>query len=99
MIETSNVISEKVDQVIQELKSLQLWKEKMPDWVTGYSEGSIKGSDDFASWLQFIFLPNLQYHKAKKEQKDLIAPQAVNYFGEDVKRGKLLQLLIELDSL
>jgi len=29
----------------------------------------------------------------------LIVPHAIKYFGEDVKKGKLLQLLIELDSL
>jgi len=67
--------------------------------VTAFSDKKIRVQDDFASWLQFIFLPNMQNHNRKKEQKELVAPQAVKYFGEDVKRGRLLQLLIELDSL
>ena len=32
-------------------------------------------------------------------EKKLIMPIAIQYFGDDVKKGKLLQLLIELDSL
>jgi len=99
MIVSANPVDEKIDQVVNELKALHLWKDKMPDWVTGYSGNLVSRADDFASWLQFIFLPNMQYRKTKKEQRELIAPLAVKYFGEDIKRGKLLQLLIELDSL
>jgi uncharacterized protein YqcC (DUF446 family) len=99
MITTAHSVDDKVSQIINELKALKLWKEKMPEWVTAYSDKQIRVEDDFASWLQFIFLPNMQNKNRKNEQKELVAPQAIKYFGEDVRRGKLLQLLIELDSL
>jgi hypothetical protein len=28
-----------------------------------------------------------------------VVPQAIHYFGDDIKKGKLLELLIELDAL
>jgi uncharacterized protein YqcC (DUF446 family) len=99
MIVTTHPVDDKISQIVTELKALKLWKEKMPEWVTAYSDKQISIEDDFASWLQFIFLPNMQNYNRKREQKELVAPQAVKYFGEDVKRGRLLQLLVELDSL
>jgi uncharacterized protein YqcC (DUF446 family) len=99
MITTAHPLDEKINQIVNELKVLHLWKEKMPDWVTAYSGKKIVVDDDFASWLQFIYLPNMQNQNRKKDQKELVAPLAIKYFNEDVKRGRLLQLLIELDSL
>jgi hypothetical protein len=48
--------------------------------------------------LQFIYLPNYRT-ASSQDNKRLIVPQAVRFFGEDVKKGKLLQLLIELDAI
>jgi hypothetical protein len=31
--------------------------------------------------------------------ENYIVPQAMKFFGDDMQKGKLLQLLIELDSL
>jgi len=33
------------------------------------------------------------------EKRSHIVPQAIKFFSEDVKKGKLLQLLIELDAV
>jgi hypothetical protein len=32
-------------------------------------------------------------------EKKMIVPHAIKFFGDDVKKGKLLQILIEIDSL
>lgn len=93
-------VQEKVQQIILELKLQRLWKHSFPQWVTDFKQHQI-GEEDFEEWLQFIYLPNLllgEMVKAGLPQK-YIVPQAVKYFGNDLKKGKLLQLLVELDSL
>jgi uncharacterized protein YqcC (DUF446 family) len=87
----------KVNEITDELKLAGLWKKNMPQWVTNYEDKMIASSQDFLEWLQFIYLPN--FTKLAAIEKKYIVPQAVKFFGEDVKKGRLLQLLVELDSL
>jgi len=93
----ASAAEQKVIEISDELKLAGLWKKNMPQWVTNYEEKMIASSQDFLEWLQFIYLPN--FTKLAAIEKKYIVPQAVKFFGEDVKKGKLLQLLIELDSL
>ena len=95
---TTDQLSGKISEIIHELKQHELWKRQVPEWVTDFSHIGFLGEEDFAGWLQFVFLPNLQ-HSSMSDQKKMVAPQAIKFFGEDVRKGKLLQLLIELDSL
>jgi uncharacterized protein YqcC (DUF446 family) len=95
----TDLVHEKIIEIIHEMKQHQLWKSQTPGWVTDFSDKEIISEEDFAGWLQFVFLPNLQQHSRMNERKRMLAPQAVKFFGEDVRKGKLLQLLIELDSL
>jgi len=95
----TDLVHEKIIEIIHEMKQHQLWKSQTPGWVTDFSDEEIISEEDFAGWLQFVFLPNLQQHSRMNERKRMLAPQAVKFFGEDVRKGKLLQLLIELDSL
>jgi uncharacterized protein YqcC (DUF446 family) len=88
----------KVDEVAEELKSTGLWRGQSPAWVTDYEEKHIADEKDFVEWLQFIYLPNCM-RTYKGPVKKMIVPQAIKFFGEDVKKGRLLQLLVELDSL
>lgn len=97
MLET-DFARHKVAEITDELQKTGLWKRQSPGWVTDYEEKMIANEQDFLDWLQFIYLPNCMRHGGA-ESKSLIVPQAVKFFGEDVKKGKLLQLLIELDSL
>lgn len=68
-----------------------------PSWVKKYEANSEKPEDDFAAWLQFVYLPNCMQDEQSVHSS--IVPQALQYLGDDLKRGRLLQLLIELDSL
>lgn len=90
--------AQKIKEINDELKMAGLWKKQPPAWVNEYAERKIATEEDFAGWLQFVYLPNAVQQCSGSERK-FIAPQAMKFFGEDVKKGKLLQLLIELDSL
>jgi uncharacterized protein YqcC (DUF446 family) len=96
---TTDLVQEKINEIIHEMQQHRLWKNQTPGWVTDFSNKEIISEEDFSGWLQFVFLPNLQQHSRMNEGKKMVAPQAVKFFGEDVRKGKLLQLLIELDSL
>ena len=57
---------------------------------------------NFAGWLQFIYLPNIMQPENRRNMttaENYIVPQAMQFFGADMQKGKLLQLLVELDSL
>lgn len=86
-----------MDEIISELNKNGLWKKTEPAWVKNYEANKNTFHNDFEEWLQFVYLPNCLQNKAGASPS--IVPQAMKYFGEDVKKGKLLQLLIELDAL
>lgn len=101
MIELVNTITTKTMELEEELKATGLWQTTTPAWVHWYDDNSSIAKTDFAQWLQFVFIPN-HLHKNKMmpaAEKKLIVPHAVKYFGDDVRKGKLLQILIEIDSL
>jgi len=76
------------------MKQLHLWKTGTPAWVTDYEKG-MESLPDFSGWLQYVFLPNCLL--GIKEMP--VTLQAKQFFGSDLEKGKLLQLLIELDAL
>ena len=98
----TDLIVEKVQEVKSEMEQMGLWKKHPPLWVHEYQERSIATENDFSEWLQFVYLPNLvqqsggSYSRGEKKQ---IVLQAMDFFGQDVTKGRLLQLLIELDAL
>ena len=101
MTGTSN-IEETVKQIIGEMKSLGLWITNSPDWVTSYDQKLITTRQDFSEWLQFVFLPNclLEVRSSSRiHSRKQIVLQAKRFLADDIKKGKLLQLLIELDAL
>ncbi len=90
----------KVNEIIEELKKNRLWKTKTPSWVSDFDKISISTGQDFIDWLQFVYLPNIQRGStAILTESSHIVPQAVQYFGNDINKGNLLKLLIELDAL
>jgi uncharacterized protein YqcC (DUF446 family) len=96
-----NLIILKTHELEEELKLNGLWQNELPEWVTAFDKNSIISITDFAQWLQYIFIPN-HLHKIKNialAEKKLIGPQAMKYFGDDVKKGRLLQILVEIDAL
>ncbi len=96
------LLTEKVTEVRQEMLRAGIWKNESPAWVNDFTERGIGTGEDFCGWLQFVYLPNRLQEAASKKSipgRTGIVPQAVKYFGSDINKGKLLQLLIELDSL
>lgn len=101
MTELMHTISAKTSELEEELKTTGLWQINTPAWVHWFDDGNSFGKTDFAQWLQFVFIPN-HLHKNKiipAAEKKLLVPHAIKYFGDDVRKGKLLQILIEIDSL
>ena len=88
---------DKAEEILAELKNLHLLKNTEPAWVRNYEANMERVNDNFTEWLQFVYLPNCLQNKAGTTPS--IVPQAMKYFGDDVKKGRLLQLLIELDAL
>lgn len=94
-------ITEKIQEIIAELKQQGMWKKEPPPWVTHYGKHQTD-PQDFEGWLQFVFLPNcLPEVKSNTmvQQKNYIVLQAKRFLEGNVHRGRLLQLLIELDAL
>ncbi len=101
MLELVNAITAKTIELEQELKAVGLWQKNMPTWVHWYDASTPISPTDFAQWLQFVFIPNHLYKSnlISIAEKNMMVPHAVKIFGDDVRKGKLLQILIEIDSL
>jgi len=95
-------IVDKIMELETEMKITGLWQKETPAWVNHFEEKILTQGKDFAQWLQFVFIPN---HAQKIQSlsvindKKMIVPPAIKFFGNDVHKGKLLQILIEIDSL
>ncbi len=101
MTETTT-IEEKVRQIINEMKAEGIWKKQAPEWVMDYEKKIIDSQQDFSDWLQFVFLPNClqgMYKNIVTPRRKYIVLQAKRFLANDMQKGKLLQLLIELDAL
>ena len=100
MADIQDTIAAKTKELEEELKAAGLWQKYTPPWVHWFSEGSA-AHYDFAQWLQFIFMPKpLNKNKTMPAaERNLLVPHAIKYFGDDVQKGKLLQILIEIDAL
>lgn len=97
----ADLVHEKIHEIIVELKRQHLWQKLLPEWVTDFGSREIMNEEDFAEWLQFVYLPNLMQYDNRNviAAEKYIVPQAMKFFGADLRKGKLLQLLIELDAL
>ena len=67
---------------------------EVPDWISDYHEGPIV---NIWQWLQFIHLP-MRANMTLQDQKYL-APQLSPYLKSEPAHRKILQLIIELDSM
>ncbi len=95
-------ITEKITEVREEMKRTSLWKNETPAWVKEFEKRTINTGEEFIEWLQFVYLPNRMQEAESKQpvfEKKYIVPQVMIFFGSDIKKGRLLQLLIELDAL
>ena len=95
-------ITKKIHEVREEMRRTDIWKNEAPAWVNDFEKRVINTGEDFVEWLQFVYLPNrVQETESTRSvhERIYIGPQAVRFFSSDIKKGKLLQLLIELDAL
>ena len=95
-------IEEKVRQIIKEMKVTGIWRKQAPEWVMDYEKRTVDGQQDFAGWLQFVFLPNClqgMNRNITSQPRKHIVLQATRFLANDMQDGKLLRLLIELDAL
>ena len=101
MTEQSNPVIAKTHELEEELKRNGLWQNTTPAWVSAFDENSEIVVTDFAQWLQYIFIPNHLHPitTSTRNERKLIGPPALKYFGDSATQGKLLQLIIEIDSL
>ena len=102
MAESESRLVYKIWELEVEMKATGLWQVEVPDWVNYFEEKLLFTGKDFAQWLQYIFIPNqLQQtgQSATLNGRKITSPAAVNFFADDVHKGTLLQILIEIDSL
>lgn len=101
MAEELNSIEGKINELENELKNTGLWEQTVPCPLFMNDNDNCPTRPDFIQWLRLVFIPNhlLQTKMVPDRGKKLLVPHAIKYFGREVHRGKLLQILIELDSL
>jgi uncharacterized protein YqcC (DUF446 family) len=101
MNEHSNAIVSLAADLENAMRAEDLWLNQLPGWVQGFQTGNAVLQTDFAQWLQFVFIPNHLHsnRQVPQAEKNLIVPQAMKFFGNDVRKGKLLRILIEIDAL
>lgn len=82
-----------------EMKQRGLWQQTVPDWVNCFEEHHPFQSN-FAQWLQFIFIPNRLNGDMPAEtgMNLLLVPQAMKFLGDELQKGKLLEILIEIEG-
>lgn len=101
MATASQKLTDKIAEIYEELHRTANGERTAPEWVYRYGR-TTENEPAFDEWLQFVYLPNLLKKLQRREvieRQQNLAPQAVCFFGEGLQKGRLLQLLIELDSL
>lgn len=102
MIVGTSLIIDKINELEQEMKIRRLWLSETPGFANYFEEKTFSDGKDFAQWLQYVFIPNhkksITFHSNEADKKFIVL-QAMKFFGKDIMNGKLLQLLIEIDSL
>ncbi len=84
------------------LKVQGLWKNKEPAWVNAYKSNTEIAEVDFFEWLQFVYLPNRMLNLSNpiyREQENYITLQVKKFAADKLMNKKIVQLLVELDSL
>ena len=95
-------IADKLDMLEEELKKLGLWQKSVPAWINNYEIIDFETECDFDTWLQFVFIPNqrnLTTTKLGQHKEYHLVASALKYFSLHIQKGKLLQVLIELDAI
>jgi uncharacterized protein YqcC (DUF446 family) len=100
-VATTYAIIARIEELEAELRNNNLWQKDIPSWVDEYDNTFAYMNNDFAQWLQFVFIPNHLYYikSGNSTNRISLVPQAMKHFDNDIKKGKLLQVLIEIDAM
>lgn len=94
MISSTNELKDQIDRIKQAMMQAGVWSTEIPSWLDQYQLDQIP---DIWQWLQYIYLPmrlNGQWFKPH-----YIAPVIGPYLNTTPELQRILQLVIELDSL
>lgn len=83
-----------IDLIKDAMQKAGVWSNEAPDWIRNYKEGPIV---NIWQWLQFIHLPLRS--SGIIHYPNYLAPQLSTYINGDPLHSKILQLVIELDSI
>lgn len=94
-------IKRKIGELILALKAEGLWKAQEPFWVSQYRTNDEISGVDFFEWLQFVYLPNRMLNRLRllPERHDNYITLQARKFAGDMMNERIMQLLVELDSL
>ena len=83
------------------MKKLKCWKKSVPQWVEQFNHHAQLEESDFFSWLQFVYLPNIltRDNTSGGMRMCSIADQCGKFLKPGPENRRLIQLLVELDSL
>lgn len=100
----STKLPELLNEIEQEIRNLELWRETPPDPEAFQSVNPFcYDSMSFIEWLQWVFIPRMRQTLAQEiplSAKCEIAPAAEVYFYESREKSeKLIELLSEFDNL
>lgn len=83
-----------IDLIKEAMQQAGVWSQETPDWIRNYNEGPIV---NIWQWLQFIHLP--MRSAGIIDQPNYLAPQLKSYMNGDPLQRRIMQLVIELDSI
>jgi hypothetical protein len=87
-------LAQQIGQISEAMKKAGVWSSEIPAWLDHHKQDEIP---DIWQWLQYIYLPmrlNGQWFKPH-----YIAPVIGPYLNTTPELKRILQLVIELDSL
>ncbi|MFZ1678475.1 MAG: YqcC family protein [Saprospiraceae bacterium] len=88
------VLNNQINLIQNAMKKAGVWSTDTPDWIHTYPEVS---NMNVWQWLQFIHLP-MRLNKTIKKS-DYLAPRISEHIKDNPERQRILQLIIELDSI
>ena len=87
-------LNNQIDLIEDAMKKAGVWSFETPDWIRNYKNGQIH---DIWQWLQFVHLPLRR--NGTIGQHLYLAPQISHMVMTNKEHNKILQLVIELDSI
>ena len=97
----SGLYTDKLNDLQDALKEYGLWQDEVAGENVLFSPGVLVTANDYARWLQDVFFTGVSLPARIKtgDEKRTTMLQAIKFFSIGDEKGKLLQILIEVDAL